>query len=93
MKWMLLLLSLTLFQDGKPKVYTPTELQTLRLQVAQKDALLAKNLLDQAQQNFQKSLKTLQDEGERVKAENGWKDATFDPNSLAFTPKEEPKKP
>jgi hypothetical protein len=73
-------------QDGTPKPLVPTEIQSLRLQVKQKDALLAKNLLEQAQANFQKSLTALQEEGEKVKTENGWKDVTFDPNQLTFTP-------
>ena len=83
-----------LAQDGQPtlktgvgpKLLEPTELQSLRLQVKQKDALLAKNLLEQAQSNFQKALNDLKDEGDRVKSENGWKDAQFDPSTLQFTP-------
>jgi len=81
-----------LAQDGQPtlktgvgpKLLEPTELQSLRLQVKQKDALLARNLLEQAQGNFQKALDALKDEGDRVKAENGWKDAQFDPSTLQF---------
>jgi len=75
-----------LAQDGHPAGLVPTEVQSLRLQVKQKDALLAKNLLEQAQSNFQKALNDLKDEGDRVKSENGWKDAQFDPSTLQFTP-------
>ena len=77
--------SLSIAQDGKPKSFTPTELQTLRLQVKQKDALLAKNLLEQAQNNFLKALSDLQAEGDKVKQENGWKDVSFNPSDLTFS--------
>jgi hypothetical protein len=72
-------------QDGSPKPLIPTEIQSLRLQVKQKDALLAKNLLEQAQASFQKALTALQEEGEKVKTENNWKDVEFNPNDLSFS--------
>jgi hypothetical protein len=71
----------------KPKVYTPTEVQSLRLQVKQRDALLAKAALEQAQRQFQQALTDLTAEGERVKIEQGWpKDTNFDPNTLVYAP-------
>ena len=68
------------------KTFTPTEIQSLRLQVRQKDALLAKKSLDDAQKAFQESLKALTDEAEVVKKENGWsKELQFDPNTITFS--------
>jgi predicted lipid-binding transport protein (Tim44 family) len=72
--------------------YTPTEIQSLRLQVKQKDALLAKQQLEalqaafqQVQQRYQDNLKALTDEGEKVKVENAWpKDTQFNPNDLTY---------
>jgi hypothetical protein len=76
-----------LAQDtAKPKVYTPTEVQSLRLQVKQRDALLAKQNLESAQRAFQQALTDLSAEGEKVKHENKWPDDTnFDPNSLQYS--------
>jgi hypothetical protein len=76
------------------KELKPTELQSLRLQVKQKDALLAKqryealqSILQQAQKDYTDGLKALTDEAEKTKVENGWpKDTQFEPNTLAFTP-------
>jgi hypothetical protein len=88
--WTTLLVSAAMVvAQSPPKDYKPTELQSLRLQVKQKDALLAKQALESAQTNFQKALTDLQAEGDRVKSENGWKDVQFNPNDLSFT---EPKK-
>lgn len=73
---------------------TPTEVQTLRLQVRQKDALLAKQALDAAQAQFQAALKELSAEAERVKTEQHWdKGVTFDFQTLAFTPPAPPPAP
>lgn len=64
----------------------PTEVQSLRLQVRQKDALLAKAALEQAQHAFQQALQDLTAEGERVRVEQGWPAGTqFDPNTLAYS--------
>ena len=72
-------------EAGKPKVFTPTEVQSLRLQVRQKDALLAKANLEQAQRVFQQALTDLTAEGEKVKVEQGWpKDTQFNPNDLSY---------
>lgn len=88
--------------QDKPKEYKLSEIQTLRLQNRQKDALLSKQRLDalqaemqSTQKLFQDQLKALTDEGEKVKTENGWaKDTAFDPNSLQFSapPAKEAKK-
>lgn len=73
--------------QDKPPVYTPTEYQNLRLQVRQKDALLAKAGLDAAQLQFQRALAELSAEAERTKEANHWpKDTQFDMNGLGFTP-------
>lgn len=97
-------------QDGKPataKELKPTEIQSLHLQLKYKDALLAKQRLEAlqtvmngAQADYQRALKDLTDEAEKVKAEQKWpSDTQFDPNQLSFVPaplpakKEEPKKP
>jgi hypothetical protein len=69
-----------------PPTLTPTEVQSLRLQVRQRDALIAKQALDSAQAKFQQALKDLSDEAERVKSDNHWdKSVTFDMNDLHFT--------
>ena len=69
-----------------PPTLTPTEVQSLRLQVRQRDAVIAKVQLDAAQQKFQAALKDLSDEAERVKSENKWdKTVAFDVNSMSFT--------
>jgi len=93
----LLALSVVAFGQDKPaspkptdpqptKVYAPTEVQSLRLQVRQKDALLAKATLEQAQRAFQQALTDLTTEGERVKTEQGWPhDTQFNPNDLTYS--------
>jgi hypothetical protein len=80
-------------EAAKPKVYTPTEVQSLRLQNKQKDALITKQQMEAlqsamqaAQQRFSDQLKALTDEGEKTKSENGWgKEVAFDPNTLVFS--------
>ena len=81
-------------QKESNKVYTPTEVQSLRLQVKLKDAQMAQQALQIAQQNAQKALIEYQAEAEKVKNDNGWpKDVRFDPNNMTFSepPKEEKK--
>ena len=88
----LLIGAMVLYGQEKPK-YQPTEVQSLRLQVRQKDALLAKERLEalqaavQTQQKtFQDALKALTDESDVVKKEQGWpKETVFEPNNLTFT--------
>jgi hypothetical protein len=75
-------------QDKPPAAptLTPTEVQSLRLQVRQKDAVIAKQALDSAQAKFQQALADLNAEAERVKTENKWdKSVAFDMNDLHFT--------
>lgn len=65
--------------------YTPTEVQALRLKVAQQAAQIAQRDLQDAQTRFQTALASLREEGERVKAESKWpKDVVFDWGTLTF---------
>ena len=88
--------------QDKPK-FQPTEVQSLRLQVKQKDAQLAQRDLSDAcgggpgaplgrlQQAFQQAFTNLTGEAEKIKQENKWPTSTqFDPNTLQFA---EPPKP
>ena len=96
----ILLCAMVLHGQEKTK-FVPTEIQRLKLENKQKDALLAKERLEslqsavqQAQRNFQDSLKALTDEAETVKKEQGWgKDVVFDPNTVSFSEAKESKKP
>ncbi|SRR6266436_3718222 len=91
-----LCISAALYGDDV-KTYKPTELQSLRLQVRQKDAQLAQAALQAAQQQFQAALQNLTAEGEKVKVENKWpSDTQFSPNDLSFSapaPAKDVKKP
>jgi len=72
-------------QAVAPK-YSPTEVQTLRLQVKQRDAQIAQKDAQLAQEHFQSVLAALQAEAEKVRVENKWPETVkFDPNSLNFT--------
>ena len=76
-------------EESKPK-YSPTEVQGLRLKVAQQAAQLAQRELQLAcsepQQKFQKAIGDLNAEADKVKTENGWpKEVGFNPDTLAFT--------
>lgn len=76
-----------------PAKYVPTELQLLKLQVAQKDAQLAQIQLQRAQQAFQGALAALDAEAGAVKKENRWPDAVqFSPDTLTFAIVDPPKK-
>jgi Tfp pilus assembly protein PilF len=78
--------------DEKPK-YQLSEVQTLKLQVKQKDAQLAQRDLSQAQQNFTKALQALSDEANQVKVENKWDvGVVFNPDTLSFADPVEVKK-
>ncbi len=80
-----LYISVTLRAD-EPKAYKPTEIQSLRLQVRQKDAQLAQANLQVAQQQFQAALANLTAEAEKVKLEQKWPaDTQFSPNDLSFS--------
>jgi hypothetical protein len=66
--------------------YTPTEVQSLRLQVKQRDAQLAQQAVLNAQEKFQAILAALNAEGEKVRLENKWPDTVkFSPDRLDFT--------
>jgi hypothetical protein len=70
---------------GPPKSYTPTEVQSLRLKVAQQAALLAQRDVNDAQTRFQASIAAFRAEADKVKAENHWPDVvTFDMGALTF---------
>lgn len=90
LSWAIWGLSLAFPQD-KPKSYSPTEVQTLRLQVRQKDAQLAQRDLQFAQQRFQQSIQDLNAEADKIKTENKWPAGlSFSPDTLTFS---EPPKP
>lgn len=69
-------------QDTK---YPLTEMQTLRLQVKQRDAQIAQQNVFIAQSNFAVAIKALREESEKVKFENKWpEDLQFVPEQLIF---------
>jgi hypothetical protein len=75
-------------QDGKApaKEYHASEIQSLKIQLAQKDALLAKANLEQAQRTFQQALTDLNALAQNIKKENGWpEEVQFDPNTTQFS--------
>jgi hypothetical protein len=87
-----------------PSVYVPSEVQLLRLQVKQRDALLAQQELLRAQAQYQNALAALNAEADKVKLDNKWPATlTFDPGTVTFNeppapampaaPKPEDKKP
>lgn len=66
--------------------YTPTELQSLRLQLKQRDAQLAQKDFFIAQQNMNAALQALNSEAEKVKAANGWPESVqFNQATLVFS--------
>ena len=68
-----------------PAPYIPNELQSLRLQLRQRDAQLAQKDLFIAQRNLDSALKALNDEAAKVKEENNWPDGlVFDQQKLSF---------
>jgi hypothetical protein len=73
-------------QDAAPKKdYKPTEIQSLKLKVAQQDALLAQKDVQAAQARLNAAMTALGAEANAVKKENGWPDDTnFNPDSLTF---------
>jgi Tfp pilus assembly protein PilO len=65
-------------QLNKPKVYEPTEVQNLRLQLRQKDAQIAL-------QRFQATVQDMNTEAEKIKKENSWPaDLKFNGDTLKF---------
>jgi len=80
-----LLLSATLLAQTPPVKYEPTEVEMLRLQVAQKDAQIAQIQLQQAQQMFQQALGRLHLEADKIKAEHKWPaEVQFKMDTLTF---------
>jgi hypothetical protein len=72
--------------QSPPAKYTPSEIQTLRLQVKQKDAMIAQRDYVAAQQRFQGAVNELNAEADRVKTENGWpRTLLFNSDSLLFS--------
>jgi hypothetical protein len=70
----------------------PTELQTLKLQLKQRDAQVAQKDVYIAQQNFQRAVDALRFEAEQVKIDNKWPQSVqFDPDTLKFAPPKEEK--
>ena len=84
----------TLLAADQPASLTPTEAQAMRLQLAQKDAIIAQQQFQllqvqiaQAKQVAEDSVKQLAAVGEAVKKENKWPaDTAFDMQKLAFSP-------
>lgn len=77
----------------KPQEFNPTEVQSLRLQVAQKDAMIARYQLQEAQLKFQTAYGHLLQVCHQVQLDNKWPDnVTCDPDTLAFKQPEKPKK-
>jgi hypothetical protein len=66
--------------------YKPTEIQSLRLQVKQRDALLAQKDWQVAQEHYQAAVAILNAEGEAIRKENHWPDTVkFDANTIEFS--------
>lgn len=81
-------------KSDEPKSYIPTEVQSLRLQVKQRDAQIAQRDVLAAQQRFAALVQQLQVEAENVKTEQKWdKSVVFNVDTLTFSeaPKPEPK--
>jgi len=90
----LLWASRTMSQE-KVKEYKLTEVQLLKLQVVQKDAMLLKVQMQDIQRQFQEKVSDLMSTAQKFKLENGWPpDTQFNPDTLTFSaplPKEEKK--
>jgi hypothetical protein len=85
----LLFLAAVLFSQ---EPYKPNEIQSLQLQVLQRDAIIAQKDLNAAQAAYQKALTALTDKGNEVKKANKWPDnVQFDPNTLNFSAPSKPK--
>jgi hypothetical protein len=71
----------------EPASLTPTEVEHLKLENAQLRAILAQQGEQQARQQTQAAMQSLNSAAEEVKAAHGWEDVQFDPSSLTFTKK------
>jgi hypothetical protein len=79
-------------KPAPPQKLEATELQHLRLEVKQKDTIIAYNEARAADQVFQMKRAALQAEAENVKKENHWDPKTiFNQELLTFSPAPEPK--
>jgi hypothetical protein len=68
-----------------PPQYMPSEVQALRLQVKQKDAIIAQRDSQEAMSRAQAAFAALLAEGEKIKADNKWPaEVKFDPQGLVF---------
>lgn len=88
-------LPVAVIKDHPPKEYKLTEVQLLRLQVQQKDAMLLKAQMQEIQRQFGEKVGDLQRTAEKIKLENSWPPETrFDMDKLEFSaPVKEDKKP
>ena len=67
--------------------YVPTEVQSLRIKLAYKDAQIAQYQLQQAQEAANKAMTALNDEVAKVRKENGWgDDVGFNFQTQQFVP-------
>jgi hypothetical protein len=73
-------------QAPQPKKYQPSEVESLRLQVKQKDAQLASYQAQQAQQAAQKAYADLMAEADKIKESEHWPaNVMFSPQDLSFS--------
>lgn len=69
-----------------PASYKPTEVQTLRLQVKQRDAWLAQRDAIESQRRYQQAIAELNALGEDIRKENGWPTTVlFNPDKVEFS--------
>ena len=67
--------------------YVPTEVQSLRIKLAYKDAQIAQYELQRAQEAANKTMTALNDEVSKVRKENGWgEDVGFNFQTQQFVP-------
>jgi hypothetical protein len=75
-------------KPAEAESYTPTEVQSLKLQLRQRDAQIAQKDLQMYQQRFQQAINDLQAEAEQIKRDNKWAaDVAFDMGTLTFAKK------
>lgn len=95
-----MILFVMLYAQGPPppptmsavQAYKPTEIQLLRLQVKQRDMMLAQRDYIDAQRRYGATGQALFAEAETVKRENGWPETvTLDADKLEFKAPPEPK--
>jgi len=71
-----------------PNPYQPTEVQALKLKVAQQDAIIAQRDMQSAQQRYQNAIVALNTAAEQVKRDNKWpEDVQLNLDSLVFSKK------